>query len=134
VTCPEPKPVEQKECPKCTEIKYIKVPTIITRTIIKDKNNNVIEEKETTSTQPVSNSDSDKTNKSPTTTKDVPTTTQIPTTTTRQVPTTTRQVVSDDTMMIPEATRAANEESSKQCHAYGLNSMFKKFGIYGPTS
>ena len=133
VTCPEPKPVEQKECPKCTEIKYIKVPTIITRTIIKDKNNNVIEEKETTSTQPVSNSDSDKTNKSPTTTQRS-TTRQRSTTTTRQVPTTTRQVVSDDTMMIPEATRAANEESSKQCHAYGLNSMFKKFGIYGPTS
>jgi hypothetical protein len=137
VTCPEPKPVEQKECPKCTEIKYIKVPTIITRTIIKDKNNNVIEEKETTSTQPVpatANQASATTRQASASSKQAPTTTNQVPTTTNQVPTTTKQVVSDDTMTIPEATRAANEESAKQCNAYGLNSMFKKFGIYGPTS
>jgi len=106
LTCPEPQPVKQKECPKCTEIKYIKVPTIITRTIIKDKDNNVIEEKEetTTSTQP-------------------PTTTQAPTTT-----------EPEEVMEIPSTTRANNEAKAKQCNAYGLNSMFKKFGIYGPTN
>jgi hypothetical protein len=131
VTCPEPKPVEQKECAKCSEIKYIKVPTIITRTIIKDANNNVIEEKEesTTSTVP---STTRATTRAPVATRS-PTTTSTPTTT--RAPSTTSAVIEkEEVMEIPATTRKANEEKGKQCNAYGLNSMFKRFGIYGPTS
>ena len=40
--CPAPKPCPKVECPKCSDVKYIKVPTIITRTVVVDKNNNVI--------------------------------------------------------------------------------------------
>jgi hypothetical protein len=40
--CPAPPPCPVKECPKCSDVKYIKVPTIITRTVVVDKNNNVI--------------------------------------------------------------------------------------------
>lgn len=129
LTCPEPKPIKQKECPTCTEIKYIKVPTIITRTIIKDKDNNVIEEKEetTTTTMP--------TTTKPTTTKPITTKpiTTMPTTTKQStsMPTTTAY---EEIMEIPRTTRANNEAKAKQCNAYGLNSMFKKFGIYGPTN
>jgi hypothetical protein len=112
VTCPEPKPVEQKECPKCSEIKYIKVPTIITRTIVKDANNNVVEETEETKQAPT-----------------VPVTTKATTTT---VPTTTEPVVvEEEEMEIPVVTRKQNETNSGTCNAYGLNSAFKRFGIYG---
>ena len=123
VTCPEPKPVEQKECPKCSEIKYIKVPTIITRTIVKDSNNNVVEETEETKqspTVPVTTN---------ATTTTIPTATTVPTTT---IPTATEPiVVEEEEMEIPVATRKQNESSNGTCNAYGLNSAFKRFGIYG---
>jgi hypothetical protein len=118
VTCPEPKPVEQKECPKCSEIKYIKVPTIITRTIVKDANNNVVEETEETKQAPT-----------------VPVTTEaavMPRRTRAPAPTTTEAVVEEE-MEIPVATRQQNEASSGTCNAYGLNSAFKRFGVYGPA-
>jgi len=108
VTCPEPKPVVQEECAKCTEIKYIKVPTIITRTIIKDNNNNVIEEKEETTTT--------KANVKPRR-KKTPTTTQP-----------------EEEMKVDDTTRQINEDRTSKCNAYGLNSAFKRFGIYGPVN
>lgn len=41
--CPPPAPCPtQKECTKCDEVRYIKVPTIITKTVMVDKNGNVI--------------------------------------------------------------------------------------------
>jgi hypothetical protein len=115
VTCPEPKPVAQKECPKCSEIKYIKVPTIITRTIVKDANNNVVEETEETKQAPTV----------PVTT--LPSTT-LPSTTEA---TTAESVVEEEEMEIPSTTRQQNEASSGTCNAYGLNSAFKRFGVYG---
>jgi hypothetical protein len=125
VTCPEPKPIEQKECPKCSEIKYIKVPTIITRTIVKDSNNNVIEETEETkqtTPEPVKTLP-------PTATRPVITTTTRPVITT---PTTTKPTP-EEVMEIPATTRQQNEAKSGTCNAYGLNSAFKRFGIYGPV-
>jgi hypothetical protein len=41
--CPPPAPCPtQKECTKCDEVRYIKVPTVITKTVMVDKNGNVI--------------------------------------------------------------------------------------------
>ena len=128
VTCPEPQPVEQKECPKCSEIKYIKVPTIITRTIVRDSNNNVIEEKEERHTdKPTAVSKSEA----------VAMTTNAATTSTKATPTrTSRTVVKGDSddMVVPEETRVANETKGSKCNAYGLNSAFKRFGLYGPVN
>ena len=44
--CPDPKPCPtQQKCKKCDEIRYIKVPALITKTITVDKNGNVISQK-----------------------------------------------------------------------------------------
>jgi len=56
--CPPPAPCpSQKECKKCDEIRYIKVPAIITKTVTVDKDGNVISQKidsgSTTNTRPV---------------------------------------------------------------------------------
>ena len=41
--CPPPAPCPtQKECTKCDEVRYIKVPSVITKTVMVDKNGNVI--------------------------------------------------------------------------------------------
>jgi hypothetical protein len=41
--CPPPAPCPtQKECKKCDEIRYIKVPAVITKTIMVDQNGNII--------------------------------------------------------------------------------------------
>lgn len=41
--CPPPAPCPtEKECTKCDEIRYIKVPSVITKTVMVDKNGNVI--------------------------------------------------------------------------------------------
>jgi hypothetical protein len=41
--CPPPAPCPtQKECTKCDEVRYIKVPTVITKTVMVDKNGNVL--------------------------------------------------------------------------------------------
>jgi hypothetical protein len=44
--CPPPAPCPtQKECRKCDDIRYIKVPALITKTITVDKNGNVLSQK-----------------------------------------------------------------------------------------
>jgi len=44
--CPPPAPCPpQKECTKCDEVRYIKVPAIITKTITVDKNGNILSQK-----------------------------------------------------------------------------------------
>lgn len=41
--CPPPAPCPtQKECTKCDEVRYIKVPSVITKTVMLDQNGNVI--------------------------------------------------------------------------------------------
>jgi hypothetical protein len=111
--CPEPKPVPKVECPKCSEIKYIKVPTIITRTIKVDKDDKVIseevEEKE-----------------SPTTTKAQTMLNNVGRMFHKEPVTTTAE-----TSEIPMTTRMENKKKAESCSVIGLNSDFKKFGIYG---
>lgn len=103
--CPEPKPCPKVECPKCSEIKYIKVPTIITRTIKVDKDDKVISEdveEKTSTTKPESGSALSSLFNS-----------------------------NNNSEAIPATTRAANSQKSKSCSVVGLNSDYKKFGIYG---
>lgn len=114
--CPEPKPVPKVECPKCSEIKYIKVPTIITRTIKVDKDDKVISEE-------VEEKESEQ-----------PSTTKAPSMLNKvgrmfhKEPVTTTPV---ETSEIPMTTRMENKKKAESCSVIGLNSDFKKFGIYG---
>ena len=125
--CPEPKPCPKVECPKCSEIKYIKVPTVITRTIKVDSANNVVSEEvaevkkapePVMKTQSLMNKVQEMISAKPTT----PTTTVVPEASIGEVATNTT---------IPKATRQANKEKQEKCATVGLNSDFKKFGIYG---
>ena len=44
--CPPPAPCPvEKECTKCDEVRYIKVPAVITKTVMVDQNGNVISQK-----------------------------------------------------------------------------------------
>lgn len=115
--CPEPAPVPKVECPKCSEIKYIKVPTIITRTIKVDKDDKVISEnveEKTETTQPETTKAASMMNKVGGMFRKAPTTT-IPV----------------ETSEIPMTTRMENKKKAESCSVIGLNSDFKKFGIYG---
>jgi len=123
--CPEPKACpEAKPCPapqpcptvketKCAEIKYIKVPTVITKIIKVDNNGNVLSKEVETDapdiTEPV-------TTQAPSTTK-APTTTSAPTEEYKLKPTQPKEV--------PSTTSAAN------CRLSALNSEFNAHGIMG---
>jgi len=132
MSCPKPEPCPKApECPKCSEIKYIKVPTIITRTIKLDADNNVLSEE-------VSNSaDNDGKNSNNNSPKQMRlklasannTQSEEETATEEDVPTTTTPITTNYT--IPAATRAANKKDTEQCNVVGLNSEFRKYGIYG---
>lgn len=114
--CPEPAPVPKVECPKCSEIKYIKVPTIITRTIKVDKDDKVISEnveEKTETTQPETTKAASMMNKVGGMFRKAPTTTAV------------------ETSEIPMTTRMDNKKKAESCSVIGLNSDFKKFGIYG---
>tara|TARA_B100000927_G_C16398947_1_gene442565 strand:- start:4 stop:870 length:867 start_codon:yes stop_codon:yes gene_type:complete len=101
--CPEPKACPVLEKTKCAEIKYIKVPTIITRTIKVDNDNKVIsEEVQEEKSEP----------------------TKAPVKSTVPPP-----VINEPVVTVPTNTRKANAQ--KKCGVVGLNSDFKKFGIYG---
>lgn len=115
VQCPEPKPCPKVECPKCSEIKYIKVPTIITRTIKVDTNDKVISEQveEKESEQPSTTKAPSMLNKVGGMFRKAPTTTTV------------------ETSEIPITTRIENKKKAESCSVIGLNSDFKKFGIYG---
>ena len=140
VTCPKPEPcLKPVDPPKCSEIKYIKVPTIITRTIKLDAANNVVSEevaseevaseedgannttKTSTTNSGANNSSNNSTSEEDTATEEEsgPSTTSMSTN-----PMTTNYT-------IPSVTRAANKRANEQCNVVGLNSEFRKYGIYG---
>jgi hypothetical protein len=104
--CPPPAPCPaQKECTKCDEIRYIKVPAVITKTITVDQNGRLLSQQiDSGSTTP---------------TGAVTTTTQAltPSTTTAATSTTTPQVTSATTIaaaLNPMSTPVATIGSSKQ--------------------
>lgn len=159
--CPEPEPCPKVECPKCSEIKYIKVPTVITRTIKVDNNNNVIsdetikdglktlsnilgdknEEQEETAEEDEYNQSlnnnykryenerkklglnkKSNNNEESNSMKD------------QEATTTTVAEIAEAVgagYNVPAETRAANKQQKSTCNVDGLNSEFKKYGIYG---
>jgi len=114
--CPEPKPCPKVECPKCSEIKYIKVPTIITRTIKVDKDDKVI---------------SEEVEEKPVATKTPIKTSFINNNALNSINNSNDITSEEETTEIPLTTRAENKKQAESCSVIGLNSEFKKFGIYG---
>ena len=115
--CPPPAPCPtQKECKKCDEIRYIKVPAVITKTITVDANGNVLSQKiDAGSTTPTN----------PATT--IPATTaSTPTTTTPAIPSTTFPTVLPSTNTTLAQTLAGSG-SSAYCPNANLNSMFGEY-------
>ncbi len=131
VTCPKPEPCPKPvDPPKCSEIKYIKVPTIITRTIKLDASNNVVSE-EVASEEGSNNSSNASKNKSSNnnSASNNSTAEEEMATEEESEPSTTSPM--STSYKIPAATRAANKQSTEQCNVVGLNSEFRKYGIYG---
>jgi len=82
--CPPPAPCPtQKECTKCDEVRYIKVPSVITKTVMVDQNGNVISQQidsgSTTPTGAVTTTTQALTTTTPATTSSSPATTQAAT-------------------------------------------------------
>jgi hypothetical protein len=147
--CPPPAPCPTlKECRKCDDIRYIKVPAVITKTITVDKNGNVLSQKidsgNTTTTAPITTAPQNLTPTIPTTTTSnsimssifgaspvittaLSTTLPIETTTTTQmIPSTTFPTMSS----IPNTTLAQTLEindSSAMCPNANLNSQFSEY-------
>lgn len=133
VKCPPQPPCPVITCRPCDEIKYIKVPTVITKTVMVDTNGNILSQQTNVPST---------TQYQPTTTQYEPITTQpnyqdilnnmppeIPIMT-EQIPSTTFPTFSFD---LPNTTLAQTLEStSSLCPSADLNSEFKKYGIYGP--
>ena len=172
VNCPLPAPCPpQKDCPapapcptaptcvKCDEIRYIKVPAIITKTVTVDTNGNIISQKidsgntnptaypSTTSATQIYNTTS--TTPQMYTTSTSPQTTSNPNlnqtsflnnifgSSSNQIPSTTFPVMSS----VPNTTLAQTIDNSSDttcgsrnafCPSVELNSEFKSYGIYGP--
>jgi len=122
--CPPPAPCPTlKECTKCEEIRYLKVPTIITKTVMVDEKGNVISQK----------IDSGSTTTAPATTTatTTPITTSantIPTTTQQAIPTTTFPMMST---LSPGTNLAQTLDSYKPgsqfCASSDLNTPFREY-------
>ena len=147
--CPPPAPCPTpKACIPCDEVRYIKVPTVITKTVMVDANGNIMSQQinsgtsnATTPTQPltpyVMPSITNISNSMPNSISNIPTSTQSKNilntlfSSGTQIPTTTFPVMS---MSIPTNTLAQtleNNGSESLCPSADLNSEFKKYGIYG---
>jgi len=149
--CPPPTPCEPAPtCRPCDDIRYIKVPTVITKTVMVDANGNII-------SQQVDSGNTKPTNASVPTQplsensnvlklylqnqKDA----QVPSTTTAnprnflnnifslgtQIPNTTFPTMSMSSPNITLAQTLDNNGTSSLCPSADLNSEFKKYGIYG---
>jgi len=137
VKCPPPAvcPV-QPTCRPCDEIRYIKVPTVITKTVMVDSNGNILSQQiDSGNTKPTA----------PAATQPLKTyaPTQAPTQPTptqnmlsnlfslgTAIPNTTFPAMS---ITMPNTTLAQTlETNSAMCPSADLNSEFKKYGIYGP--
>jgi hypothetical protein len=124
--CPAPAPCPtQKECTKCNEIRYIKVPTIITKTITVDKYGNVVSQKTdsagSSGTVSSGGASSSSILNSIFGSASVNEAALMPSTT---FPNSTPDTTAAQTLLKPPC-------SSQFCPAPELNSEFKSYGIYG---
>jgi len=124
--CPEMKCPAEKNCPECSRIKYIKVPTVITRTIYKDKDGNTVSENVANDTKPPDSGLATAIKKIMRN-AGTPPTTPPSTSTTRTAPTT----YPDGDIVIPAETRERNDCEAESCRPVGLNSAFREYGVYG---
>jgi hypothetical protein len=121
--CPPPAPCPvEKECTKCDEVRYIKVPAVITKTVMVDQNGNVISQKidsgSTTPTQSIQ-----------TIPQTIPQNTYTPTITTakniQQIPSTTFPMMSAIPNMTLAQTLGTLTGSGSLFPSPNLNSDFK---------
>jgi hypothetical protein len=159
VKCPPPAPCPpQPTCTPCDEVRYIKVPTVITKTVMVDANGNVISQQinsggTATPMTPMATTSQSLTpystqGQTPSTTQgQYPSTTQgqTPSTTQAQsqsllgnilslgsqIPTTTFPTMSVNNPNITLAQTLGSNTSDALCPSADLNSEFKKYGIYG---
>ena len=138
--CPPQAPCPtQAPCVKCDEISYIKVPTVITKTVIVDSKGSIISQKTDTSTSTTPYSTTAATPKA--TTSSTPASTSYTSSiisnifgqANATIPSTTFPTLSS----IPNTTLAQTldvNSGSKAafCPTGDLNSDFKSYGIYGP--
>lgn len=119
--CPEMKCPPEKKCPECSRIKYIKVPTVITRTVYKDKDGNVTgEEVKHDDRAPPKVDIGGLVNSIKQIVKKV-NTDKPPKPVTEP----------EENMEVAKDAREANECKSTSCRAVGLNSAFREYGVYG---
>ena len=136
--CPEPKPCPtQKECTKCDEVRYIKVPAVITKTVTVDQMGNVISQKvdsgnitasgATTVSSSTSNQESKSLMNSIFGENGVKEAALMPSTT---FPST----VPNTTLAQGLAKPTESGSEYRFCPTPDLNSEFKSYGIYGPNN
>jgi hypothetical protein len=118
--CPPPQPCPTPKAETCSRIKYIKVPTIITKVIRVDDKGNVLSKSIETDAPDITDAQD--------VTDAIPETTIENTTTTRPTPTTTYGGWMNSPM--PEPTEEYKIEN-KKCNISALNSEFSKSGIPG---
>jgi len=145
--CPAPAPCPTlSECAKCDEIRYIKVPAVITKTVMVDTNGNVISQKIDSGNTILSNNYPSTTipsNNYPSTTtpsNNYPSTTIANQTlfnsifkSSNNIPTTTFPIMSsiDPTIPLVQSLDGAFGSKKAFCPSSDLNSEFKSYGIYG---
>lgn len=137
--CPEPAPCPtQKECESCDAIRYIKVPAVITKTVIVDTKGNVISQKiDSGNTNPTQGATptmaqqfkTEPNKTEPNKTKEI---TLLSAIFNNDIPTTTFPVMSSTQPNITLAqSLSSNGYNPALCPSSDLNSEFKSYGIYG---
>lgn len=129
--CPEMKCPPEKVCPECSRIKYIKVPTVITRTVYKDKDGNTVGEDVNRDNEALDSGLAEaikkimrKASVTPPPRSRSPRPSQESST---RAPTT----YPEGDIVIPVETRERNDCEAESCRPVGLNSAFREFGVYG---
>ena len=120
--CPPPVPCPtKKECTPCDEIRYIKVPTVITKTVMVDSNGNVL-------SQQINSGNTNPTNASVLTNASVPTNVSVPTQ--AFTPYSTQQSINQQSPMqqayMQQASmqQGSSQQGSSQQDSSQLNSEF----------
>ena len=132
--CPPPAPCQQKECVKCDEVRYIKVPAVITKTIKVDQNGNVLSQNidsgNPTSTHAQAYTQAQAQAQATTTTQANTNTQATKTTQEQLIPSTTFPTMSytpNITLAQTLAQTKGNNASSSFCPSSSLNNNFSKY-------
>lgn len=128
--CPPPAPCPTTEkCRKCSDVKYIKVPTLITKTVVVDSNGNVVSQKVSSGDTTSSGSGSGLFSMSNMIGNLMPSSSSSTTTTTTPSTSTSSTIANKNEM---PSTTFPSAGTNEYCPSAELNSDFKQYGIYGP--